>query len=296
MPDPLSISASVAGLVGLALHGTRLLIDDVNNIRDAPRALEDLQTDLTSISSSLESLEAIDELQLKMLGDQICNQSKFAVNKCTSACDGFRGDLQRWTKRSRDGKLSWRDKTNIGFFKERRIKAMAKQLQSCKLTLNSVVSTATLYVKQDSCYHRYLLTTPYSYSTIRNTTMTEEIKKELSARQAEMTAIISTVDTQVGLAEQSLTQMRFNEEDRSCQEVEDDMEGATWAIEEELTMLRASQETMRELISSMQAELAERAAGGVCNTSTSVSFGNNNSGFQAGTISGPVSGLSFGKK
>jgi hypothetical protein len=248
------------------------------------------------LAQAFESLEAIDESQLKVLGDQIYNQSKFAVNNCTSACDGFRGDLQRWTKRSRDGKLSWRDKTNIGFFKERRIKAMTKRLQSCKLTLNSVVSTATLYVKQDGYYHGSLLTTPHRYSTIRTTTMTDEIKKELSARQAEMTATISTVDTQVGQAEQSLTEMRLAEEDGSGQEDEEDMEGAAWAIEEELAMLRSSQETMRELISSMQAELAERAAGGAGASSTNVSFGPNNSGFQAGTISGPVSGLSFGKR
>jgi uncharacterized protein YjaG (DUF416 family) len=140
-----------------------------------------------------------------------------------------------------------------------------------------------------------LLTTLHSYSTIRTTTFTEEIKKELSARHAEMTATISTVDTQVVLAEQSLTQIRLTEEDQTSQEVEEDIEGATWAIEEELAMLRSSQETMRELISSMQAELAERAASGVGASSTSVSFGNNNSGFQAGTISGPVSGLRFGR-
>lgn len=296
MPDPLSVTASVAGLVGLALHGTRLLIDDVNNIRDAPNVLEDLRTDLLSVGSSLESLKAIDESQLEVLGGEICSQSRFVINRCMSVCDESRRDLQRWTKRSRDGKLSWREKTNIGFFKERRIKAMAKQLQSCKLTLNSVVSTATLYVRQDGCHHRHFLTTLHSYSTIRTSTMTEEIKKELSARQAEMTATISTVLTQVGLAEQSLMQMRLTEEDQLSQEVQEDMEGAAWAIEDEVAMLRFSQETMRELISSMQAELAERAAGGVSDSSTSVSFGDNNSGFQAGTISGSVSGLSFGKR
>jgi hypothetical protein len=296
MPDPLSVTASVAGLVGLALHGTRLLIDDVNNIRDAPNVLEDLRTDLFSVGSSLESLKAIDESQLEVLGGEICSQSRFVINRCMSVCDESRRDLQRWTKRSRDGKLSWRDKTNIGFFKERRIKAMAKQLQSCKLTLNSVVSTATLYVRQDGYHHRHFLTTLHSYSTIRTSTMTEEIKNELSARQAEMTATISTILTQVGLAEQSLMQMRLTEEDQLSQEVQEDMEGAAWAIEDEVAMLRFSQETMRELISSMQAELAERAAGGISDSSTSVSFGDNNSGFQAGTISGSVSGLSFGKR
>jgi hypothetical protein len=144
MADPLSVSASVAGLVGLALQGTRRLIDDVNNVRDTPKSLEDLQTDLTSIGASLKSLEAADESQLRLLGEHVYDQSAMAIEKCASACDRFRDDLQCWTKRSRNGKLSWRDKINIGFFKEQRIAAMAKQLQSCKLTLNSVVGTATL--------------------------------------------------------------------------------------------------------------------------------------------------------
>jgi hypothetical protein len=144
MADPLSVSASVAGLVGLALHGIRRLLDDVNNVRDAPKSLEDLQTELEFIGSSLKSLEAVDESQLRLLGENVYYQSAMAIERCASACDGFRGDLQRWTKRSRDGKLSWRDKMNVGFFKEQRIAAMAKQLQSCKLTLNLVVDIATL--------------------------------------------------------------------------------------------------------------------------------------------------------
>jgi hypothetical protein len=144
MADPLSVTASVAGLVGLALQGTRRLIDDVNNVRDAPKSLEDLHTELASIGASLKSLEAVDESQLRLLGEHVYDQSTMAIARFTSACDGFRGDLQRWTKRSRDGKLSWRDKINIGFFKEQRIAAMARQLQSCKLSLSSIVGTATL--------------------------------------------------------------------------------------------------------------------------------------------------------
>jgi len=145
MSDPLSIAAGVAGLAGLALHGIRQLIDDVNKIREAPKVLEDLQEDLTSVRLSLEALESIDESHLRTLGPQVYDQSKAAIAKCTSTCDDFHGDLRSWTKRSRnDGKLSWRDKTNIGMFKERRIKVMGQQLQNCRLTLNSVIDTATL--------------------------------------------------------------------------------------------------------------------------------------------------------
>lgn len=144
MSDPLSVTASVAGLAMLALQGIHLLVTDVNNIKEAPRVLEALKTDLVSVESGLKSFEGIDESQLKMLGEQVYDQSKVAIGRCTSTCNDFRGDLQRWTKRSRDGKLSLRDRANIGIFKEQRITAMTKQLQSCELTLNSIAVTATL--------------------------------------------------------------------------------------------------------------------------------------------------------
>ena len=144
MADPLSVSAGIVGLVIPALHGMRLLMDDVTKIVDAPKAVNNLETELVSVSSSLEAIQAIEEPQWETLGKKVSDQSKAAVGTCTATCDALRGDLQRWTRRSRDGKLSWRDRANIGFFKERRIKAMSAQLQNCKLTLTFVVGTATL--------------------------------------------------------------------------------------------------------------------------------------------------------
>jgi hypothetical protein len=145
MSDPLSIAAGIAGLAGLALHGIRQLSDDVNNISEAPKVLANLREDLTSVRLSLEALEIIDESHLRTLGTQVYDQIKVAIVKCTSTCDDFHGDLRSWTKRSRiDGKLSWRDRTNVGIFKMRRITVMGQQLQNCRLTLNSVAVTATL--------------------------------------------------------------------------------------------------------------------------------------------------------
>jgi hypothetical protein len=144
MTDPLSVAAGVTGLIAFALEGVRMLVNDVNNIKEAPKSLENLHVDLATVVSSLESLKSIDESQLRLLGDQVYNQSTVAIERCKSTCYDFHGDLQRWTRRSHDGKLSWRDKTNIGVFKERRIEAMSRQLQNCKLTLNSVAISATL--------------------------------------------------------------------------------------------------------------------------------------------------------
>jgi hypothetical protein len=43
--------------------------------------------------------------------------------------------------------MSWRDRANVGFFKQQRIKSLSDQLQNCKMTVNAVVSIATLYVE-----------------------------------------------------------------------------------------------------------------------------------------------------
>jgi hypothetical protein len=132
-----------------------------------------------------------------------------------------------------------------------------------------------------------------SYTTIRDAANTQEIKEMLSARQAEMTSTILVLDTQISSAERSLALFQPAENGRFNEQDAEDMESAMWAVKEEVAMLRASQEIMRSLIASVQAKLVEGATGGVSNYSTSVSFGDNNRGFQVGTHSGSISHLSF---
>lgn len=143
---------------------------------------------------------------------------------------------------------------------------------------------------------RRVIITICSCNTGRNIANTEEIKKLLSAKQTEMTGSIALVDSQIVQAELSLVRMDQDQQDGLNQEDEEDMDSATWAIEEEVKMLRSSQETMKELLSSIQAQLSQSTAGAVSNVSTNVSFGMNNSGFQVGTSSGSISGMSFGTR
>lgn len=153
MADPLSISASVVGLVVPALEGTRLLIDNVRSIKDAPKALEDIRADLKSVEASLESLKSIDDSQMRQLPERVNEQCREMISRYRSACNDFHEDLQRYTKHSRDGELSWRDKLHVGFLSKQRIAGMARQLQSCKLTINSVVGFVTLQVHCDEDIH-----------------------------------------------------------------------------------------------------------------------------------------------
>lgn len=144
MADPLSITASAVGIIVPALHGTRLLLDDLHQLKDAPKTVKRLAENVRSVDTALKLLQAVEEREWDILGTGIAEQSKTTISSCTQACNLFRADLQRWTRHSGDGKLAWQDRASVGFFKQGQIKAMSEQLSSCKLTINSVVSIATL--------------------------------------------------------------------------------------------------------------------------------------------------------
>lgn len=144
MADPLSVTASVFGITVPALHGTRLLLDDLEKLKDAPKTVKRLADDVHSVDAALKLVQGVEDTEWQSLGISVAEQSKSTISSCTQACDLFRTNLQRWTKHSEDGKLAWQDRANVGFFKQGQIKAVSEQLQNCKLTVNSVVSIATL--------------------------------------------------------------------------------------------------------------------------------------------------------
>jgi Fungal N-terminal domain of STAND proteins len=144
MTEPLSIAASVVGIIVPALHGTRLLLDDLEKLKDAPETVRRLKDEVRSIDMSLTSLRAVEDQEWKSLGTSVAEESRTTISTCTRACDMFRTDIQRWTRHSGDGKLAWQDRANVGFFKQGRIKTMWEQLHNCKVTINCVVGIATL--------------------------------------------------------------------------------------------------------------------------------------------------------
>jgi len=134
----------IVGVVVPVLHGTRLLLKDLEKIINAPEAIDKLREDVSSIAANLTLLKDIEEPVWLSLGTTIANQSKATVESCETACDTIRGDVQRWTKRSKGAALSWLDRVNVGFFRDHQLKAHVARLHAYRLTLNSVVGTATL--------------------------------------------------------------------------------------------------------------------------------------------------------
>lgn len=144
MTDPFSISVGVVGIILPALHGSRLLLENIQSINDAPKALETLKTNLGSVEMALTSLQAVKDTEWELLGNTVVQQSKATIRNCTEACELFHRTLKQWTKHSDRSKLSWQDRANIGFLKQHQIKAISQQLQTCQMSINSVVVIAAL--------------------------------------------------------------------------------------------------------------------------------------------------------
>lgn len=142
--DPLSITAGVMGIVAPTLHCVRLLVEDLQNIADAPNTVKALTNNLQSVELALDSLGAVTDSQWESLGDAITTQSKATITFCKTSCEEFKTSLDRWTRHSTDGTLSWRDRATLGIFRQDHIKSISKQLQQCNITLTSVTSIATL--------------------------------------------------------------------------------------------------------------------------------------------------------
>lgn len=144
MVEPLSLAANIAGVVIPALHGMRLLLRDLQDIKDAPRALKDLENEILLVDGALSSLQTVESEDIDHLGANVGDNLKSTIDICSTACEKFRVDLQRWTRHSQEQKLSWRDRSVIGFWKQSHIKSIQSKLQNCQVNITSVVSTATL--------------------------------------------------------------------------------------------------------------------------------------------------------
>jgi hypothetical protein len=144
MADPLSITAAVVGIIGPALSGIRELLNDLQQFKDAPKTLKRLEDDLGTVNTSLSLLQGLDEKAWKYVGQGATEASSPLIIRCTQACNGFRTDLQKWSRHSVDGKFAAQDRANITFFKQGHIKSMMAQLQDCKLDISVMSNLAVL--------------------------------------------------------------------------------------------------------------------------------------------------------
>ncbi|KAI1302223.1 hypothetical protein F5Y03DRAFT_212701 [Xylaria venustula] len=275
MPEPFSIAAGVVGILAPAVHWTRLLLLDLQNILDAPVVVKSLEGDFQLIETTLHSLEAITEQQWAALGASVIEQSTITITTCTESCKNFRANLQEWTRHSDEGKLSWRDRTNVGFLKQSQIRAMSEKLHGYQLSLNLVISTATLH------------------SSVHHAEVSKDIKAAILKQAAEINNSIATTDQQLATVNSKLERIDHNSEAPGTADGACDEGVPRGVLEEDRVSLQMLQKLLETLKSSNEKE-REHINQQERNQNTTVTFGSSNSGFQLGANSGSISGFSFG--
>ncbi|KAF2806533.1 uncharacterized protein BDZ99DRAFT_449343 [Mytilinidion resinicola] len=146
MADPLSVTARVVGITAATLHAIHILIQDIDNIKDAPEAISNITGDPSTVKGILDSLhDALNDaeglsapLKAQIGGINIEN----AVRSCQRACTDFQASLKHWMRHSTDDKTDWRDRLTVGHIRLGKIKALTQQLATCKATISMGLDTA----------------------------------------------------------------------------------------------------------------------------------------------------------
>lgn len=138
---------------------------------------------------------------------------------------------------------------------------------------------------------------PCRYSSVRHTHITEEVRETMSLVQAEVKGAVAATDKQLVVLESRMEELDLSSDDDEEAATREGKAEALQQLEEERKALEASRTLLDELLSKAQEEAVAKAAAkspDVSTTVTNVTFGNENSGQQAGVINGGVHGAVFG--
>jgi hypothetical protein len=116
----------------------------------------------------------------------------------------------------------------------------------------------------------------------------------MSTKQVEVKDAITSADKQLIVLENKLEELNPSSDDEEAVGPEEGKAETLRQFEEERKAVNASRKLLNELLSKAQEEAVAKAAAVNQSHSTTVTFGNQNSGFQVGVLNGGVSGMSFG--
>ncbi|KAF2195765.1 hypothetical protein K469DRAFT_699388 [Zopfia rhizophila CBS 207.26] len=147
MADPLSITASVITVAGLAYSSGKMLYQAISDIHDAPETFIHLKTDVETLYETIHSLQQ--ELEKKDTDASLSEAQKSNLREikptlqaCRNACDAFKGKIDRLMRHSKDAHISLRDRLKL-HFQEKEIGAFQARLGSYKSTLTIALDFST---------------------------------------------------------------------------------------------------------------------------------------------------------
>lgn len=131
------------------------------------------------------------------------------------------------------------------------------------------------------------------YSSIRSTHISEEIKKTISTKEAEISRAITSTDAQLAEVKTSLGEIHLSGAGEEQSDDAEDMANTAKQIEAERSALCSSRHLLEELLSKAKVEALLKATSESQNCSTHITFGNQGKGFQIGTNNAAISGFHF---
>jgi hypothetical protein len=118
MTDPLSVTAGIIAVAGLAYSSSKALYELISTIQDAPQVFQELNQYIAALSQILEALKTnLDGRGTRLSESQITclQEAKPTLEGCDLACKDFKTKMEGLTIHSRDGRRSFRDSIKLHF-------------------------------------------------------------------------------------------------------------------------------------------------------------------------------------
>ncbi|KAF5989612.1 GATA transcription factor LreA [Fusarium bulbicola] len=142
MSDPLSVTASVVGIVGALLHGSKRLYEFIDSLRNAPKDIAALSTDLRAL---YEILAHVTNIQDRLSNHvDLCTSLKAPLENCLNIFDEFTTLLQGFTQTSRNGTIQVRVWKQMAWaFRDKEIQLFRDTITTYKVSLDMALSAMT---------------------------------------------------------------------------------------------------------------------------------------------------------
>ncbi|CVK99156.1 uncharacterized protein FPRN_03753 [Fusarium proliferatum] len=142
MSDPLSVTASVVGIVGALLHGSKRLYEFIDSLQNAPKDIAALSTDLRAL---YEILAHITNVQDRLSSHpELCVSLKAPLENCLNIFDEFTALLHGFTQTARDGPIQIRVWKQMAWaFKDKEIQLFRDTITTYKVSLDMALSAMT---------------------------------------------------------------------------------------------------------------------------------------------------------
>ncbi|KAK4200376.1 hypothetical protein QBC40DRAFT_71396 [Triangularia verruculosa] len=145
MSDPLSITAGILAIVTAACASAKGLFQLVDSLRNAPKAIKDLNEHIMDVQQVLKALESTLQDQPDALVRAFERVGlKESIGACRTITEDFAKTLRRYTTNSAKDGISHRRVSLTVTFRKSKIATFQARLKAAKETVQFAITSATL--------------------------------------------------------------------------------------------------------------------------------------------------------